>query len=577
MNMAGYSVSDKATNESSSIEAVDLGVKLQSSKLLLPGKMMVVHHDNHHRPFPPYAICYGDVDADGPTGNNNKPKTSNIYDVFQSSDSGAAAVAVAAIASGGAVGVRTLQPFDIAPTTPFAAHTAFKSPGGMAASLEFPFTNAQWKELERQAMIFKYMKASVPVPPDLLIPITGSASVPAASNSALGGGALNLRFSSRGDLEPGRCRRTDGKKWRCSRDVAPDQKYCERHMHRGRPRSRKPVELPNKKTRYTHTQALPSTSSTILTKNASPSQFLGTLAQPFRQNQTTFFLDKPSEKAATFWPVASVSSYKEPRNSDWIVSEELIPLASSDQRWHYLMQTVPTSARSFSNADNSSVLNQNYNKEPLNLNSYANFNATEDQQSNRCPLFLNSEIVPLEKSPEIAARGFIDAWSTGVSENRNANSGTETSVSFNGKFSLSSLSLSMGVTDIRDDEMAPIHMGLGVTESDQNHEYASKSHLSSWLGPASWAASTPGGPLAEVLRPSKIASAVATTEGSSNSSSPVTGNGNSCSPPVTAVSSPSGVLQRTLASFSDSSGSSSPTLASSGAKPEIGSMWLKGN
>lgn len=259
------------------------------------------------------------------------------------------------------------------------------------------------------------------------------------------------------------------------------------------------------------------------------------------------------------------------------MSEELIPLASSDQRWHYLMQTVPTSARSFSNADNSSVLNQNYNKEPLNLNSYANFNATEDQQSNRCPLFLNSEIVPLEKSPEIAARGFIDAWSTGVSENRNANSGTETSVSFNGKFSLSSLSLSMGVTDIRDDEMAPIHMGLGVTESDQNHEYASKSHLSSWLGPASWAASTPGGPLAEVLRPSKIASAVATTEGSSNSSSPVTGNGNSCSPPVTAVSSPSGVLQRTLASFSDSSGSSSPTLASSGAKPEIGSMWLKGN
>lgn len=33
--------------------------------------------------------------------------------------------------------------------------------------------------------------------------------------------------------EPGRCRRTDGKKWRCSRDVVPDQKYCVRHMHRG--------------------------------------------------------------------------------------------------------------------------------------------------------------------------------------------------------------------------------------------------------------------------------------------------------------------------------------------------------
>ena len=95
--------------------------------------------------------------------------------------------------------------------------------------------------------------------------------------------------------------------------MAPDQKYCERHTHRGRPRSRKPVELPNKKTRHTHTQALPSSSSTTLTKNASPSLFVGTLAQPFQQNQTTFFLDKPSEKASTFWPVASVSPYKESR------------------------------------------------------------------------------------------------------------------------------------------------------------------------------------------------------------------------------------------------------------------------
>jgi hypothetical protein len=60
-------------------------------------------------------------------------------------------------------------------------------------------------------------------------------------------GGFNLRLSSRNrsnnDPEAGRCKRTDGKKWRCSRDVAPNNKYCERHMHRGRPRSRKPVEL----------------------------------------------------------------------------------------------------------------------------------------------------------------------------------------------------------------------------------------------------------------------------------------------------------------------------------------------
>jgi len=46
------------------------------------------------------------------------------------------------------------------------------------------------------------------------------------------------------DPEPNRCRRTDGKKWRCGKSVVPGQKYCEKHMHRGRNRSRKPVETP---------------------------------------------------------------------------------------------------------------------------------------------------------------------------------------------------------------------------------------------------------------------------------------------------------------------------------------------
>lgn len=46
----------------------------------------------------------------------------------------------------------------------------------MAASVGFPFTNAQWKELERQAMIYKYMVASVPVPLDLLLNLSASSS-----------------------------------------------------------------------------------------------------------------------------------------------------------------------------------------------------------------------------------------------------------------------------------------------------------------------------------------------------------------------------------------------------------------
>lgn len=53
----------------------------------------------------------------------------------------------------------------------------------MAASLGFPFTSAQWRELERQAMIYKYMMASAPIPPELLIPTCRNTSDPAASHS----------------------------------------------------------------------------------------------------------------------------------------------------------------------------------------------------------------------------------------------------------------------------------------------------------------------------------------------------------------------------------------------------------
>lgn len=86
----------------------------------------------------------------------------------------------------------------------------------------------------------------------------------------------NVRYSRNGDLEPGRCKRTDGKKWRCSRDVAPHQKYCERHLHRGRPRSRKPVEVKNnaenlKKTRSEQTH-LPSSAAVSSQQLAAPNE-----------------------------------------------------------------------------------------------------------------------------------------------------------------------------------------------------------------------------------------------------------------------------------------------------------------
>jgi hypothetical protein len=56
----------------------------------------------------------------------------------------------------------------------------------------------------------------------------------------MGLATLCLDFGKNPEPEPGRCRRTDGKKWRCWRSTIPNEKYCERHMHRGRKR---PVQL----------------------------------------------------------------------------------------------------------------------------------------------------------------------------------------------------------------------------------------------------------------------------------------------------------------------------------------------
>ncbi|KAG2645233.1 hypothetical protein PVAP13_2KG422400 [Panicum virgatum] len=84
------------------------------------------------------------------------------------------------------------------------------------------FTAMQLQELEQQSRVYQYMAARVPVPTHLVFPI------------------LCLDFGKNPEPEPGRCRRTDGKKWRCWRSTIPNEKYCERHMHRGRKR---PVQL----------------------------------------------------------------------------------------------------------------------------------------------------------------------------------------------------------------------------------------------------------------------------------------------------------------------------------------------
>ncbi|GMH04108.1 hypothetical protein Nepgr_005947 [Nepenthes gracilis] len=119
----------------------------------------------------------------------------------------------------------------------------------MSGRSKFPFTSSQWQELEHQALIYKYMAAGMSIPPDLLFTVKRSLDSSLSSKffpfqtSPIGWNPYQMGYGKKLDPEPGRCRRTDGKKWRCSKEAYPDSKYCERHMHRGKNRSRKPVEV----------------------------------------------------------------------------------------------------------------------------------------------------------------------------------------------------------------------------------------------------------------------------------------------------------------------------------------------
>ncbi|KAM7261178.1 hypothetical protein ACFE04_026653 [Oxalis oulophora] len=117
------------------------------------------------------------------------------------------------------------------------------------------FTPSQLNELQQQSLIFKHMAARLPVPLHLVVPIWNSVVRSLATDSiyklypscespvsVVGWSPECFDYKNMVDPEPGRCRRTDGKKWRCGKNVIPNQKYCERHMHRGRQRSRKLVE-----------------------------------------------------------------------------------------------------------------------------------------------------------------------------------------------------------------------------------------------------------------------------------------------------------------------------------------------
>ncbi|KAJ4956822.1 hypothetical protein NE237_013605 [Protea cynaroides] len=447
----------------------------------------------------------------------------------------------------------------VARTLQSSSTTSFESLGVMAASLRFPFTSAQWQELERQALIYKYMMASAPVPPTLLVPISRNLSntaPAAATRSSLGRSfCFNLPFSSGMDPELGRCRRTDGKKWRCSRDAAPEQKYCERHMQRGRPRSRKPVEL--------HLQAGVNKidGNNMRLASLTPPETASACSPNITSNNTT----STHQLCGLLSQPDLFASYKEPRDVDWLTRGEGVPVAASNQQWPQLMQAK----------ENSAAFRQPY-EGVLNLNTYSNFGGGErtgaHHQNDQCFLFLNPEMtsmgVPSSPEQRQMPQRYIDAWSC-PSRNGNRNAGSKLSICSDGKLPPSGLTLSTSGSNVSNEDMDHIQMGLGVI--------------------ASWTPSPPGGPLAEVLRPSSAGSKPygCCGGGGGNSSSCGGGGGLNLmsgewgtsaditgSPMATTVSSPSEVLEQTVASVSDSSGSSSPTFTAVAAKSEIAFQWL---
>ncbi|KAK7289720.1 hypothetical protein RIF29_03585 [Crotalaria pallida] len=134
------------------------------------------------------------------------------------------------------------------------------------------FTEAQRLELFNQVFIFNYFACHLPIlHHHLAVPAAFSSYMPGSEYSHQG---FDYGSSMVMDPEPRRCRRTDGKRWRCSREVVPDQKYCEKHMHRGCNRSRKLVET------YQHNSPLTTKPSGKLQTKLTSSNKESTVSNP---------------------------------------------------------------------------------------------------------------------------------------------------------------------------------------------------------------------------------------------------------------------------------------------------------
>lgn len=348
--------------------------------------------------------------------------------------------------------------------------SAFPQPSrfGEGGGERVTFTAIQRQELERQTIIYKYMMASMPVPPELLLPLSkypcsSTSTIKTALSSEVGRKAgVELRYGSNrggggggGDPEPWRCRRTDGKKWRCSRDVAPDQKYCERHSHKGRPsRSRKPVETPSPSPSPSSsiltaaTTSLPVTTSSVSSSSSSCNPIIF----------TPFAIPKPSSHS--FDLPSQFNPF--PRYPDWFMKKEVAPTAVTASACLYPQQIGGGETRC----------------------------AVDDHHQ--------SSLLP---------RPFIDAWSLGdhadpkdatnpidIENNSLTTHKCHTRSSPLNSILPLTLSMSAGIDHdhLNPEDHAKENPDIRLSSSSSSH-HQPLNWMSSWIG------SPPGGPLAEAL------------------------------------------------------------------------------
>ncbi|KAL9166930.1 hypothetical protein ABFS82_05G062600 [Erythranthe guttata] len=327
--------------------------------------------------------------------------------------------------------------------------TSLTASGGMGVCGKALFTNTQWQELERQKMVHKYIMASIPVPPQLLLPTSCTAATSPTTTTPVAAvtGQDLVRFPGNGsDPEPWRCKRTDGKKWRCSRDVAPNQKYCERHAHKSRPRSRKHVETPSHNNNYS------------------------SVHHHHQQRSTPLF--PPTMASST---PSSSSSFDQTRCIEWFMrggttthQEKNVSVLYE----HGKQQAAAANTASFMSLNN-------------NINTNTNINKNNDNNNNPYYPKLSSN----------KTRHFIDAWEKeGIFESPSSSSSSCK------KFSPSSLSLSMSGDN--NNNSSNYNDNINDHEKPQWMMSSNINHVS-WMMNESCSSSPPplppGGPLGEAL------------------------------------------------------------------------------